>query len=83
MFCKNITCLSVVLLRICQVLSVSRKTVYRWVMTNCCFMSDILEHTYLQTDMVFVMDHSVIICCIQVSDIKTLIGITCLHTFNF
>ena len=36
---KNITCLRVGHLMICQVFSVSCKTVYRWVMTNCCFMS--------------------------------------------
>lgn len=38
-FHKNITCLDVSLLRICQVFSVSPKTVCQWVMTNCCCMS--------------------------------------------
>jgi len=38
-FCKNITCLSVRLLSISQVLSVSCQIVCQWVMTNCCFMS--------------------------------------------
>jgi len=41
-FCNRIPCLSVGLLTICYVLSVSCKTVYRRVMTNCCFMSGIL-----------------------------------------
>ena len=39
-FCKNITCLRVCLLEICQVFPVFCKTVYQWVMTNCCCMSD-------------------------------------------
>jgi hypothetical protein len=34
------TCLSVGVLRNCQVFSVSCKTVYRWVATDCCFRSD-------------------------------------------
>jgi hypothetical protein len=42
-FRKNITCLSVGLLRIGQVFSVSCKIGYRWVTTKCCFMSDILN----------------------------------------
>ena len=41
-FCDNITCLSVGLLRICQVFSVSCKIVYWWITTNCCFMNDIV-----------------------------------------
>ena len=40
-FCENMTNLNVGLLRICQVFSVSYKIAYRWVMTNCCFVSDI------------------------------------------
>ena len=39
-FVKNTTCLNVGLLRICQVFSVSYKTVCRCVMAACCFMSD-------------------------------------------
>ena len=38
-FCKNITCLGVVLLRICHIFSVSWETVYWWVMIHSCFMS--------------------------------------------
>ena len=38
---KNITCLSVGLLMICKNVSVSCKIVYRWVTTNCHFMSDV------------------------------------------
>ena len=41
-FHKNITCLSVSLLRIGQVFSVFCKTLYQWVMTCCCFMSDVI-----------------------------------------
>lgn len=41
-FCKNITRLNVGLLRSCQVFSVSCKTVYGGVVTNCCFRSDML-----------------------------------------
>jgi len=41
-FSKNITCLYGGPLRICQVFSLSCKTVYRCVMTYCCFMSDVL-----------------------------------------
>ena len=33
---KNLACLCVDLLWICQIFSVSCKIVYRWVMTNCC-----------------------------------------------
>jgi len=40
-FRNKIPCLSVGLLIICYVLSASCKTVYRRVMTNCCFMSSI------------------------------------------
>ena len=40
-FTKNVTCLSIVMLRIGHVSSVSYKTVYRWVMKICCFMSDV------------------------------------------
>ena len=39
-YCKNIQCLSVGLLMIRKVVSLSRKTVYQWLMTNCCFMSN-------------------------------------------
>jgi hypothetical protein len=42
-FCKNITCLSVVLLGICRVFSVSYETVKWWVMINSCFMS-VMSH---------------------------------------
>jgi hypothetical protein len=38
-FTKNVTCLSAGLLRIDEVLYVSRKTVHWLVMTNCLFMS--------------------------------------------
>ena len=40
-FHKNVICICVGLLRTGQVV-VSCKTVCQWVMTNCCFMSDIL-----------------------------------------
>jgi hypothetical protein len=40
-FRKSITCLSCGLLRIGQVFTVSRKTVYRRVTTNCRYMKDI------------------------------------------
>jgi hypothetical protein len=40
-FRKNITSVSVGLFRISQIFPVSCKIVCRWVMTNCCFMSDI------------------------------------------
>jgi hypothetical protein len=39
-YCTNITCLNVGLLMICKVFSFSCNTLYRWVMTNCCFMSN-------------------------------------------
>jgi hypothetical protein len=39
---KNTTCLNVRLLRIRQFFSVSCKIVFLWVMTNCCFMGDVL-----------------------------------------
>jgi len=39
---KNITCLCIGLLSICQVFSVPCKTVYQWVTTNCCFISNVL-----------------------------------------
>jgi len=42
-FRKNMACLSVDLLRICQVFSVSCKTAYRWITTNCCFMCGIQQ----------------------------------------
>jgi hypothetical protein len=42
-FNKNMTRLSVGMLTTCQVFSVSCKTVYWWVRTNCCFVSDILN----------------------------------------
>jgi len=38
-FHNNITYLSVGLLRICKAFSVCCKTVYWWVITNCCFVS--------------------------------------------
>jgi hypothetical protein len=41
-FSENITCLHGGLLRICQVFSLSCKTVYRCVMTYCCFMFNVL-----------------------------------------
>jgi hypothetical protein len=41
-FRKNTTCLSVGLLRICQVFSVSCKTVCRWLRSNCCLTSDVI-----------------------------------------
>ena len=41
-FHKNITCLCISLLSICQVFSVPCTTVYQWVTTNCCFMSNVL-----------------------------------------
>jgi hypothetical protein len=44
-FRKNITRLSDGVLRIGQVLGVSCKTVYRWITTNGCFMSDIFSLT--------------------------------------
>jgi hypothetical protein len=44
-FRKNITCVNVGLLRIGQVSCVSCKTVWRWVTSNCCFMSGL----YLST----------------------------------
>jgi hypothetical protein len=37
------SCVRVHLFMIYQVLSVSCKTVYQWIMTNCCFMSDSLH----------------------------------------
>ena len=40
-YCKNITYWSVGLSRFGQAFSVSCRTVYQWIMTNCCFMSDI------------------------------------------
>ena len=42
-FPKNVTCLSVGLVRIGQVFSVSYKIVYRWVTTDSCCMSDIVQ----------------------------------------
>jgi len=42
-FRKNMTCLSVDLLMTCKVFSVSCKTAYRWIMTNCCFMRGIQQ----------------------------------------
>jgi hypothetical protein len=69
-FHKNITCWSVGLLRISQVLSVCCKIVYWWVTKNCCFMSDILAHKCLHIYMVSVTGRSEIICCIQVSDVN-------------
>ena len=47
-FRKNITCLSVALLRVGQVFSLFRKTVCRWVKIDCCFMSDICNRAYSQ-----------------------------------
>ena len=41
-FRKNVTCLNVSLLGICQVFSVSCKTACRWVTTSGCFLSDVL-----------------------------------------
>jgi hypothetical protein len=41
-FHKDTACLCFGLLNIGYVFSVSRTTVYRWVMTNCHFMSDML-----------------------------------------
>jgi hypothetical protein len=41
-FSKSITCLHVSLLRICKVFSLTCKSVYLWVTTNCCFMSNVL-----------------------------------------
>jgi hypothetical protein len=38
-FHKNVTCLDVDLLQICQVLSVSFKIVYKWARANCCSLS--------------------------------------------
>jgi len=45
-FHKNITCHSVDLLRIGQVVTTSCKIVDRWVTTNCCFMNDIQYSLY-------------------------------------
>ena len=44
MFPKNVTCLSAGILWIGHVFSVGCKIVYRWVMTNCCFMSDLYSN---------------------------------------
>ena len=41
-FRKNMTFLTVGVLRTCKALSVAFKTVYRWVMTDCFFMSHLL-----------------------------------------
>jgi len=38
---KNMTCLCIGLLGICQFFSFSRKTVFRLVTTNCSFVSDV------------------------------------------
>jgi len=40
-FLRNIICWSVGLLRIYRVYSISCKSVYRWVMKYCCFISDV------------------------------------------
>ena len=42
-FYRNLICICVGLLKIGHVV-VSCKTVYQWVMTNCCFMSNILPY---------------------------------------
>jgi hypothetical protein len=42
-FCKNMPYLSVGLLMNCQVITISWKTVYGWVMTNCCSMNNFLN----------------------------------------
>jgi hypothetical protein len=42
-FRQHITHLIVGVLVMCQTFSVSCKIVYRWVTTNCCFMSDIVH----------------------------------------
>jgi len=49
-FLTKVTCLSVVLLSICQVLCAPYTIVCLRVMTNCCFMSDVL---YSTTDFFF------------------------------
>ena len=47
-FCKNIACLHFGLLSISQVFSFSCRTVYQWVMTNCCFVSNVcLQQTWM------------------------------------
>ena len=43
-FPKNVTCLSAGILRIGHVFSVCCKTMYRWVMINCCLLSDLYSN---------------------------------------
>ena len=75
-FHKNMTCLNAVLLRMCQIFSVSCKIVCLWVTTNCCFMSSVLQRENIYFSMAYMSklvshgDDSIYLqhlCCYHVS----------------